>query len=480
MPTYYSIITNNGLISHANASANEVNLDLAEMAVGDSNGVYYDPDGTETALQNELYRVDLTHVVIDENNPNQLIIEAVLDEVVGPFYIREVGIFDSNGDLFAIGKFPETFKPNLPSGSGKRLYIRMILGFASSPNVNLIINNDISLDPNFSTDVNNALAERLIKTNNLSDLENLETARNNLEVYGKNYLNSKIGKNYIINGNFDIWQRGEVANSKVGTGYFAPDRFDFDTAGATVNISKQAFPIGQIEVPNNPRNFLRYELTAPGSPNAILYHKVEDVRILAGQTCTLSFYAKASSAINLATDFQQVFGSGGSATVDGNPDKIEHNISTSWQKFTATFDFYPISGKTLGAVHFLQMRWYFSNAANVTIDFAQIQLEKGSVATDFEHKTFAEELALCQRYRCASGSLDEYYQLPSGSGTQIQRQTITFPVPMRSAPTVSVTRNSGTANTGTIVEVTEKGFRQAFSGGQFEYAEYSWIADAEL
>lgn len=177
---YYSIITNNGLINHANASANEVNLDLVEMAIGDSNGVYYDPDGTETTLQNELYRVDLTHVVIDENNPNQLIVEAVLDEVVGPFYIREVGIFDSNGDLFAIGKFPETFKPNLPSGSGKRLYIRMILGFASSPNVNLIINNDISLDPNFSTDVNNALAARLIKTNNLSDLENLETARNNL------------------------------------------------------------------------------------------------------------------------------------------------------------------------------------------------------------------------------------------------------------------------------------------------------------
>jgi len=177
---YYSIITNNGLINHANASANEVNLDLAEMAVGDSNGVYYDPDGTETALQNELYRVDLTHAVIDENNPNQLIVEAVLDEVVGPFYIREVGIFDSNGDLFAIGKFPETFKPNLPSGSGKRLYIRMILGFASSPNVNLIINNDIALDPNFSSDVNNALADRLVKTNNLSDLENLETARNNL------------------------------------------------------------------------------------------------------------------------------------------------------------------------------------------------------------------------------------------------------------------------------------------------------------
>ena len=155
---YYSIITNNGLIKHANAANNSVNLDLTQMAVGDSNGVYYDPDGTELVLVNETHRVNLTHVVIDENNPNQLIVEAVLDEVVGPFYIREVGIFDSNGDLFAIGKYPETFKPNLPTGSGKRLYIRMILGFANAPSVNLVINNDIALDPNFSTDINNEIA----------------------------------------------------------------------------------------------------------------------------------------------------------------------------------------------------------------------------------------------------------------------------------------------------------------------------------
>jgi len=179
---YYSIITNNGLIKHANAANNSINLDLTQMAVGDSNGVYYDPDGTELALVNETHRVNLTHVVIDENNPNQLIVEGVLEETVGPFYIREVGIFDSNGNLFAIGKFPETFKPNLPTGSGKRLYIRMILGFSESPNINLIINNDIALDPNFGTDVNNSLSERLIKTNNLSDVDNIKTTRNNLEL----------------------------------------------------------------------------------------------------------------------------------------------------------------------------------------------------------------------------------------------------------------------------------------------------------
>jgi phage-related tail fiber protein len=77
-------------------------------------------------------------VTVDPDNKHQLIVEAVLDESVGPFYIREVGILDANldengkGTLFAIGKYPETFKPDLPDGSGKRLYIRMIIGFAST------------------------------------------------------------------------------------------------------------------------------------------------------------------------------------------------------------------------------------------------------------------------------------------------------------------------------------------------------------
>jgi len=182
---YYSIITNAGLIKNAAANSGGSPVNLTHLAVGDSNGTYYNPTGTASALQNEKHRTTLTHVVIDENNPNQLIVEAVINEVMGPFYIREVGVFDADGDLFAIGKYPETFKPDLPAGSGKRLYIRMILGFASTPQVSLIISDDINNDPNFSTDVNNALAERLVKTQNLADLPDPAAARNNINVYSK-------------------------------------------------------------------------------------------------------------------------------------------------------------------------------------------------------------------------------------------------------------------------------------------------------
>lgn len=183
---YYSIITNNGLVNHANASVHSESLDLVYLAVGDSNGTYYDPDGTENSLKNELHRTNLSHIVIDENNPNQLIIEGFIGEEIGPFYVREIGIFDSNGNLFAIGKFPETFKSNLPSGTGKKLYIRMILGFSNTPNITLIAS-DTNNDPNFSNFINSEiqrvdteLSDKLKISQNLNDLSDVQAARNNL------------------------------------------------------------------------------------------------------------------------------------------------------------------------------------------------------------------------------------------------------------------------------------------------------------
>ena len=189
MPSnYYSIITNNGLIKEAQAGQiGGSPINLTEIAVGDSNGEYYEPNAEATGLVNELYRASLTSSVLDANNPNQLIIEGVIPEEAGPFHIREVGIFDSDGDLFAIGKYPETFKSNFASGSGKRLYIRMIIGFVSTPNVEIMISENINFDPNFEANlndeldsINNELSDRLKISQNLADLDDLAQARNNL------------------------------------------------------------------------------------------------------------------------------------------------------------------------------------------------------------------------------------------------------------------------------------------------------------
>lgn len=189
MPSdYYSIITNNGLIKEAQAGQiGGSPINLTEIAVGDSNGEHYEPSAEAIGLRNELYRANLTSSVLDANNPNQLIIEGVIPEEAGLFHIREVGIFDSDGDLFAIGKYPETFKSNFASGSGKRLYIRMIIGFVSTPNVEIMISENINFDPNFEANlndeldnVNNELSDRLKISQNLADLNDPTQARNNL------------------------------------------------------------------------------------------------------------------------------------------------------------------------------------------------------------------------------------------------------------------------------------------------------------
>ena len=180
---YYVLVTNNGLIKETQAGQiGGSQINLTQIAVGDGNGSYYEPESTALSLVNELYRTTLTSAVLDANNPNQLIIEGVIPEEAGPFYIREVGIFDSDGDLFAIGKFPETFKSNYESGSGKGLYIRIILGFSSTPNVEIVLSENINFDVNFSQNINNELNKRLKISENLSDLNDINTARNNLNI----------------------------------------------------------------------------------------------------------------------------------------------------------------------------------------------------------------------------------------------------------------------------------------------------------
>ncbi|MHA1540018.1 MAG: phage tail protein [Alphaproteobacteria bacterium] len=162
MAEYYTIITEAGLQKEAAGHQNGgSSVQLSEMAVGDGLGFMYDPDSNATALKNEVFRTSINRVYVDDKHPHQLVVEAVIPEDAGPFYIREVGIFDADGALFAIGKYPETNKPELESGSAKDLYIRMVLGFSTTPEVNLIIDPSVVLVTvnNINESVSNAVSE---------------------------------------------------------------------------------------------------------------------------------------------------------------------------------------------------------------------------------------------------------------------------------------------------------------------------------
>ena len=134
---FYTILTNIGKAKLANAQVMGKTVNLIEMAVGDGNGNYYEPTESQEELLNEVWRGNLNQITSDPNNPNWIILEAVIPTTDGGFTIREVGVFDDAGDMIAIGKYPETYKPALSEGAGKDLYVRMILEVSNVSSVTL-------------------------------------------------------------------------------------------------------------------------------------------------------------------------------------------------------------------------------------------------------------------------------------------------------------------------------------------------------
>jgi len=205
-------------------------------------------------------------------------------------------------------------------------------------------------------------------------------------------------KNYLINGNFDIWQRGTSETGRTSSGY-AADRWFINPSGGTIASSQQAFTVGQTDVPNEPGYFYRFT-NSVAADNAGLWQKIEGVRSLAGQTATISFYAKytTNAPTSLTLDINQDFGSSGSADV-ATSIQTGITLTTSWQKFTYSISVPSISGKTVaGGDDNISFRIGNPNTEIWDMDIAQVQVEKGSVATDFEVRLIAEEQNLCDRY----------------------------------------------------------------------------------
>ncbi|MFV2029821.1 phage tail protein, partial [Neisseria sp. S1] len=140
---YYTIITTIGARKITNAAALGTQVNLTEMAVGDGGGRPITPVETDTALRREVYRGGINRLEVDVNNSNQIIAELVIAEDVGDFTIREVGVFDQAGNLFAIGNLPETYKPVAASGSARTQTIRMVIQVSNTAAVQLKIDPSI-------------------------------------------------------------------------------------------------------------------------------------------------------------------------------------------------------------------------------------------------------------------------------------------------------------------------------------------------
>lgn len=142
---YFTILTKLGAELLANATALGVPLKLTSMAVGDGNGSIPNPTATQTALIHEVRRAAINSLSVDKNNHNQIIAEQVIPENEGGWFIHEIGLFDDQGRLIAVGNCPSTYKPKLSEGSGRTQIIRMIIIIDNIDSVELKIDPSVVL-----------------------------------------------------------------------------------------------------------------------------------------------------------------------------------------------------------------------------------------------------------------------------------------------------------------------------------------------
>ena len=274
-------------------------------------------------------------------------------------------------------------------------------------------------------------------------------------------------KNLLINGGMQISQRGTYTSATAysGSGTYLLDRWKMTLTGSGSSATLQDLG-GSVK--------LLAGSTFTGTTRA--YQKLEDkglYKLLSNKTVTFSAWVKSNTAnarieawISAWVGFDQT-----------------HSGSGEWEKLSATYTFGDLTGHPDGNVNFqVGIDGFNSVDCAVTsgdyVEFKEVQLELGSVATDFEHRSYGEELALCQRY---------YYQEDGNNRHDVKQYhpsyrslDIRWLVQMRAAPTFTYTYSGGDTLSNVL---TDRGVHRYVGAGvaaNIAYYIHSIRVDAEL
>lgn len=240
--------------------------------------------------------------------------------------------------------------------------------------------------------------------------------------------NHSMSRQAIMNGNFDVWQRGTPSSTITdATIFYTADRwYDYhaDDGGTlpTLTRSRQALTPGDI-----PNAFYYSRLATNGAGTSLgvssigtLTQRIEyGTRSLCGngKKVTISFWAKSDiSNKKIGIYAHQTYGTGGSPTSSETINGTNWTLTSNWTKYTHTFTTNTLVGKTFGTNYddyfgiYITYMWGTTTDERVgattaetyvgsgNIDVAQVQLCTGEVALPFQPKSFEEELRACQRY----------------------------------------------------------------------------------
>jgi|TARA_R100001460_G_scaffold63344_1_gene103576 hypothetical protein len=357
-------------------------------------------------------------------------------------------------------------------------------------------------------------------------------------------ITNKPNRNLIINGAMQVAQRG---TSSTSTGVVAVDRV------RTYHVSTDEAPTySQVDVASGTTPYslgLRkaYRVTngnqtsGVAATNQIQLDYLVEAQDLAcsgwdhkspSSFLTLSYWAKSSVAQEFKAQMR---------TVDGTPKNFAYSLGSlaanTWTKVTilipgnSNLQIDNDNGTGLEIGLFSQwgtnltansvsenawgaysgsartpdqtLTWYTTNDA--TFEITGVQLEVGSVATDFEHRSFGQELALCMRYyethnslataKTTDGSITSYWSTVTSndSNTLVIPTGIIYKVPKRASPTVTIYNPGNTATAARVsAQGTERTVTATYGGPNAltriyvsgasagNYVTYNWEASAEL
>ena len=329
-----------------------------------------------------------------------------------------------------------------------------------------------------------------------------------------NITNNLSNRNLIINGAMQVAQRG---TSSTSSGYQTVDRFTVLSGGTDETPTQAQVDLTSSDTPYSYGFRKALKITngnQTGGAGANDYVEVlqkfegQDINTSgwdftsASSFITISFWIKSSVA-------QTFYGSMRITEASANKQYVfAINATTSWQKITKTIPgasgLNPVNTNALGGwfdliafygtgitgsmtldqwhtvdtsayIPDMTSTWYTTNDA--TLEITGLQLEVGSTATDFEHRSFGDELRRCQRYFQFFGRDDKLVYTTQTLGSYNPARFFVFPVEMRAAPTTTINQtynNNGTISTSDLsprnlcINIARSGSSAAMMAAEFE------------
>jgi hypothetical protein len=339
---------------------------------------------------------------------------------------------------------------------------------------------------------------------------------------GTTTVSGSADENYIINGNFDLWERMLAYSASAGALVAPPTSFTINgpsqkkyTADrwfiASLTTGTYSSTVTRIAAaPGEVKGYKQYDLQwAISSATNRLYlaQRIEHVSSLSDGEITVSFVAKqtAGAATPLNVRLVQYFGTGGSPSVTVTSSPI--SISSTMQTHSITLSLPSISGKTISADNFLEVAFETPEAVSgVTYVFSRVQVEEGAAATKYKYRSVGTEFELCTRYFQHGYFGESKNAIPyiAGVNALTNETWVPFPTRMRAVPTFShafawgsqtgiYPENGGNIGYGTTTNGPTPASIQP-NGVQMQFAGFStfpiggadaslagwWQADAEL